>query len=70
MWTILKIFIEFFYLTASVFFFFMFWFFGHKVCEILVPRAGTEAAFPALEGEVLPRLPGKSLLISLILTVL
>ena len=49
----------------------MLWFFGHKACEILVPQAGTEPAFPALEGEVLTtRLPGKTLPISLILTIL
>ena len=32
----------------------MFWFFRHKICEILAPWPGIEAAPPALEDEVLP----------------
>ena len=32
---------------------FMFWFFGHEACGILVPRPGVEPTTPVLEGEVL-----------------
>ena len=32
---------------------FMFWFFGHEACGILVPRPGIEPGAPALEGDVL-----------------
>ena len=40
----------------------MFWFFGHEVCGILVPRPGIEPAPSASEGEVLTtEPPGKSL---------
>ena len=41
----------------------MFWFFRHKICEILAPWPGIEAAPPALEDEVLTTgPPEKSLL--------
>ena len=33
-----------------LFFFLMFWFFGHKACGILAPRPGIEPIPPALEG--------------------
>ena len=40
---------------------FRFQFFGHKACGILTPQPGTQAAAPALEGEVLTTgPPGKS----------
>ena len=40
---------------------FTFQFFGHKACGILTPQPGTQAAAPALEGEVLTTSPpGKS----------
>ena len=40
---------------------FMFWFFGHEACGILVPRPGIEPTPPALESEVLTTgPPGKS----------
>ena len=47
MWTILKVFVEFDTIL------FLFWFFGCKACEILVPRLGIEPTPPALEGKVL-----------------
>ena len=41
---------------------FMFWFFGHEACGILVPQPGMELTSPVLEGKVLtPGPPGKSL---------
>ena len=41
---------------------FMFWFFGHEACGILVPHPGMELTSPVLEGKVLaPAPPGKSL---------
>ena len=41
---------------------FMFWFFGHEACGVLVPQPGIEPTPPALEGKVLTTgLPGKSL---------
>ena len=41
----------------------MFWFFGHKACEILAPQPGFESTPPALEGKILTTgLPGKSFL--------
>ena len=36
---------------------FMFWFFGHEACGILVPRPGIEPAPSASEGEVLTTEP-------------
>ena len=40
---------------------FMFWFFGHEACGILVPQPGVKPTPPALEGEVLTTgPPGKS----------
>ena len=53
-----KVFIEF----VTIFFCFMFWFFGHRACGILAPWPGIEPASPALECEVLTTgPPGKSL---------
>ena len=40
----------------------MYWYFGLKVCGILVPHPGIETVLPVLEGEVLtPRPLGNSL---------
>ena len=47
MWTILKVFIEF---VTIFLLFFMFLFFGHKVCGFLAPRPGIELALPAAEA--------------------
>ena len=45
-------------------FFFMFWFFGHEACGILVPQPGIKPESPALKGKGLTTgLPGKSQLI-------
>ena len=46
MWTILKVFIE---CVTILLLFFMFWFFGHKACRILVPWPGTELTPPCTE---------------------
>ena len=57
-WTIFKVFTEF--VTLSLLFY-VFWFFGHEACGILVPQPEIEPAPPALEGEVLTTgPPGKS----------
>ena len=57
MWTIFKVFVEF----VTVLLLFMFWFFGHEACWILVLRPGTQSVPLALEGKVLTTgLPGKS----------
>ena len=48
MWNIFKVFIEF----ATILFWFMFWYFGHKACGILAPQPGIEPTPSALEGEV------------------
>ena len=57
--TIFKVFIEF---TTILLLWFMFWFFGHKACGILVSQSEIEPAPPALESKVLPTgQPGKSL---------
>ena len=57
--TIFKVFIEF---ITILLLFFMFWFFGHKACRILVSHSEMEPAPPALEGKVLPTgQPEKSL---------
>ena len=37
----------------------MFWFLGHKACEILAPRPGIKPVLPALEGEVLTTGPSE-----------
>ena len=49
MWTILKAFIE---NLLQYCFCFMFWFFGHEVCQILAPQPGIEPALPALDSEI------------------
>ena len=41
MWTIFKVFLEF--VTILLLLFFMFWFFGHKVWEILAPWIGRQS---------------------------
>ena len=48
MWTIFKVFIEF---VTILLLLFMFWFFGHKACEILVSQSGIKPTPLALEGE-------------------
>ena len=58
MWTIFKVFIEFFTTSALAFFFF----FGCEICGILAPQPGIKPVPPALQGEVLTTGPsGKSL---------
>ena len=58
--TIFKVFIEF---ITILLLFFMFWFFGHEACGILVSHSEIEPAPPELEGKVLPAgRPEKSLL--------
>ena len=58
MWTIFKVFIEF---VTIWFLFYVFFFFGHKACEVLAPWLGIETIYSALEGIVLTIRPlGKS----------
>ena len=60
MWTIFKVFLEFFTILLC-FIFCFFFFFGHEARGILVPWRGMERAPPALESKVLsPGPPGKS----------
>ena len=50
MWTVFEVFL----LNLFQFcFYFLFWFFGHEACGILVSWAGMEPAAPALKGEFL-----------------
>ena len=57
MWTIFKVFIEFFTTSALAFFFF----FGCEICGVLAPQPGIKPVPPALQGEVLTTGPsGKS----------
>ena len=43
------------------YFCFLFWFFSHEACGILVSQPGVELALPVLEGQVLTSgLPGKA----------
>ena len=59
MWTIFKVFIEFF---TILFLFYVFGFFGREACGILAPQPGIEPTPHALEGAVLTTgLRGKSL---------
>ena len=59
MWTIFKVFIEFF----TIFLLFYVCCFGHEACGILGPWSGMEPIPPALEDEVLTTgPPGKSLI--------
>ena len=39
--------------VTTLFLLFMFWFFGHEACGILVPQPRIQPAPPVLEGEVL-----------------
>lgn len=50
MWTIFKVFTEF---ITCRFCFFIFWVFGHKAQEVLVPWLRMETAVTALDGKVL-----------------
>ena len=50
MWTIFKVFIEFFFYNITSF---MFWFFGHGARRILASWQGIKPAPPALEGRIL-----------------
>ena len=43
-------------------FYFMFWFFGHKSCGILAPWPGIKPVPPAFEGEVLTTRPPQEVL--------
>ena len=59
MWTIFKIIIEF---VTILLLLFMFWFFGHETCGILVLQPGNEPTLPALEPKALTTgPPGMSL---------
>ena len=59
MWTIFKVFIEFFTILLM---FYVFGFFGHEVGGILAPQPGIKPSPSALEGNILTTgPPGKSL---------
>ena len=53
MWTIFKVFIEFFFFFLQYCFCFMFCLFGCQAWGILDPQPGIEPVPPALEGKIL-----------------
>ena len=50
MWTVFEVFL---FNLFQFCFYFLFWFFGHEACGILVSWAGIEPAPPTLKGEFL-----------------
>ena len=56
MWTIFKVATE-FVTILFLFYVLVFWFFGHKACEVLAPWPGIEPAPSALEGKSLTTEP-------------
>ena len=57
MWTIFKVFTE----SVTILLLFIYLFFDHEACGILVPQPGNEPSYPTLKDEVLTTGPqGKS----------
>ena len=64
-WAVLKVFVEF--VTISLLFYILFFFFGPGACGILVPLPGIKPALSTLEHEILTTGPPGKFLHSLIL---